>query len=123
MVNLGILLGYKEQYEQADALLRTALARRREVLGSLHPQTLDSCFELGMSLHTQGQHGDAEPLLRGARRTSAPRSPRAGTSWCATRKSRSATSCSPARESRHRAAEETVPFVKQHARFTGTQSP
>ncbi|MDP7572015.1 MAG: tetratricopeptide repeat protein, partial [Myxococcota bacterium] len=60
-------------YDEALPLYESALALRRKHLGDEHPDTLSSINNLGLLLHAQGKHAEAETLLgealEGRRRT------------------------------------------------------
>jgi serine/threonine protein kinase len=50
------------RYDAATPLQETALATRRQVLGSEHPDTLDSINEAALLLGSQGRYAESEPL-------------------------------------------------------------
>jgi tetratricopeptide (TPR) repeat protein/transcriptional regulator with XRE-family HTH domain len=54
------------QYEQAELLLRQALAIRQQVLEANHPDTARTLNDLGVLYLTQGKYQQAEPLLQKA---------------------------------------------------------
>ena len=64
MNNLGTLLETKGDTAAAEPLLREALEGQRSVLGSQHPQTLNSICNLGALLDAKGDLAAAELLLR-----------------------------------------------------------
>jgi hypothetical protein len=67
MLNLGILLrdagGSAAARVEGEATLRRVLGARREVLGGLHPQTLDACTHVAFALEVRGELVEAEALL------------------------------------------------------------
>ncbi|KAL1989597.1 hypothetical protein VTN49DRAFT_6794 [Thermomyces lanuginosus] len=54
------------QYREAETMHRQALEGREKVLGSDHPETLDSVNNLGVALKKQGQYGKAKEMLHQA---------------------------------------------------------
>jgi tetratricopeptide (TPR) repeat protein len=66
VVNLGILLMTKGDYEGAEKLYRRALEGQERVLGPDHPNTLGSVVNLGFLLSEKGDYEGAEKLYRRA---------------------------------------------------------
>jgi hypothetical protein len=66
-LSLGILLrdtgGSAAVRAEGEAILRRVLTARREVLGNLHPQTLDACTHVAFALEARGELAEAEALL------------------------------------------------------------
>lgn len=54
----------QERYGEAEPLFRRALDTRERVLGSEHPDTLQSFHKMGLLRQAQGDRGEAEMLLR-----------------------------------------------------------
>ena len=65
--NLGGLLQDQKKLDQAEPLLREAVAGNREIFGDRDPNTLASINNLGSLLRDQGKHDEAESLLREVR--------------------------------------------------------
>ncbi|MEM9459217.1 MAG: serine/threonine-protein kinase [Myxococcota bacterium] len=65
--NLGVLHGQRQELPVALEHLRRALSVKKEVHGKGHVDVGISWFNLGMALHEQGAHGQAEPALARAR--------------------------------------------------------
>jgi len=58
----GILLWLRGEPERAEALLRDALAARRELYGDRHPMVAGSMLDLAGLFQNQGRHDDAYAL-------------------------------------------------------------
>ena len=67
MNNLGTLLETKGDTAAAEPLLREALEGQRSVLGSQHPQTLNSICNLGALLDAKGDLAAAKGCKGSAR--------------------------------------------------------
>jgi len=62
---MGRVYRNQGRYEEADTLLRRALAQRRRTLGpEHHPDVAESLTSPGILLQEQGRFDDAEPLFR-----------------------------------------------------------
>jgi eukaryotic-like serine/threonine-protein kinase len=61
---LGVLYQQLGKFERADSLLTAALALRRTVLGSDHPDVARSLVALGILRLKQARHDEAEQLIR-----------------------------------------------------------
>ena len=66
LVAVALLLRARGKLDEAEPLLREALAARREALGDTHPSTLVSINNLGDLLQARGALDEAEPLMREA---------------------------------------------------------
>jgi serine/threonine protein kinase/Tfp pilus assembly protein PilF len=66
MSNLGSVLAEQGKSEDAEAVLREVLLRRREILGDRHPQVPTSMRRLATMLAAVGRYREAEQLNRGA---------------------------------------------------------
>ena len=64
--NLAGLLHHTGRYEEAEPLLRRALAIREQHLGQHHPDTAQSLNNLAGLLNKTGRYKEAEPLYRQA---------------------------------------------------------
>src|SRR5262249_27427266 len=64
--NLGVLYLDQGKLDQAEPLLRRALAIREEALGAGHPDVATSLEALGWLSARQGKVAEAEPLLQRA---------------------------------------------------------
>ncbi len=64
--DLGVALGQKAELDAARAVLESALAMRREVLGEAHPDAAQSHSELGRTLFDLGLLDEAEAHFRAA---------------------------------------------------------
>ncbi len=64
--NLAALFYNKEDYEQAELLLRQALEISENTLGHEHPNTATSLNNLALLLRDKGDYEQAEPLYRQA---------------------------------------------------------
>jgi tetratricopeptide (TPR) repeat protein len=60
------VLHYQGRYEEAEEMYRDALARRGEVLGPNHPETLTSVRNLALLLSSRRRFDEAIPLLERA---------------------------------------------------------
>jgi CHAT domain-containing protein/tetratricopeptide (TPR) repeat protein len=63
---LGLVLQELEHQEEAERLLRDALALRQAALGEDHPEVATSLYNLGSQLAHRGDYADAEPLYQRA---------------------------------------------------------
>jgi len=70
MQRLGHLLWMKRSYDEAEQVLRAAVAQYRRVLGDRHPDTLATTAFLAGVRHNQGDLRDSEALYRTAIDTS-----------------------------------------------------
>jgi tetratricopeptide (TPR) repeat protein len=66
MDRLGAALVDQDQYEEAEPLLREALAQRRRLLGSGHDATAESLDHLATMHQRRGEYASAEPHFREA---------------------------------------------------------
>jgi serine/threonine-protein kinase len=64
--NLGDIYEKLGKFEQADALLQTALARHQSIYGAASPETAEALLELGLLRDAQGKFDDAERYVRQA---------------------------------------------------------
>jgi len=64
---LAVSLGNLGKYADAEPLCRRALIIRESALGSEHPETANSLYNLAGILNHQRKHAEAEPLYRRAR--------------------------------------------------------
>jgi tetratricopeptide (TPR) repeat protein len=64
--NLSLVLLVRGRPEEAEAVLRDVLARRRRVFGDEHPETVNTLNNLSHQLRLQGRAGEAEPLSQEA---------------------------------------------------------
>ena len=62
--NLGLVLQYQGNYEEAERLFRQAVKGYEKALGPTHPYTLTSVNNLGSVLQKQRMHEEAERLLK-----------------------------------------------------------
>jgi len=62
---MGTVYKSLAQYDKSEALLREALAIRKQVLGR-HPDVAKTSMNLGVLLWRKGQYGEAETLMREA---------------------------------------------------------
>ena len=63
---LGLLLWYLGDYQQARQLLNDTVNPRRRILGEDHPDTLTSASRLGLVLYYLGDYPQARQLLNDA---------------------------------------------------------
>jgi len=63
---LGNVYDELGDYDQAEAMLRRALALRKAVFGEKHPRVADSLHDLGALLEDRGKPAEAEVLFRQA---------------------------------------------------------
>ena len=64
--NLGLLLLYQGQYDEAQPILTQALADSRRTKGDQHPDTLSVLDNIGLLMHELGRFGEAESYLQEA---------------------------------------------------------
>ena len=64
--NLGDIYEKLGKFEQADALLQTALAQHQSLYGAHSPETAETLLELGLLRDAQGKFDDAERYVRQA---------------------------------------------------------
>ncbi len=62
--NLGDIYEKLGKFEQADALLQTALAQHQSIYGTGSPETAEALLELGLLRDAQGKFDDAERYVR-----------------------------------------------------------
>jgi tetratricopeptide (TPR) repeat protein len=62
--NLANALYAQGRYGEAETMYRETLAVRQRVLGSEHPETLQTANDLAIALYAQGKYGEAEPMHR-----------------------------------------------------------
>lgn len=66
LYQLGAILSYRRQHQEADSLLREAVALREGLYGRGHPATAEVLISLATNLTSQGRYDEAEGLLREA---------------------------------------------------------
>lgn len=83
VLNLGWIFGDAGRPEQAEPLLREALARRQSHLGAHHADVADTMTLLSAALTRLGRYGESEQLMRDALAidASAYTHPNAHTAW------------------------------------------
>jgi serine/threonine protein kinase/tetratricopeptide (TPR) repeat protein len=64
--NLGDIYEKLGKFEQADALLQTALAQHQSLYGAYSPESAETLLELGLLRDAQGKFDDAERYVRQA---------------------------------------------------------
>ena len=62
MNNLAALYYSQGKYEEAEALFRQVLEKRKKLLRKEHPSVANSIYWLAFLYHKQGQYSEAEPL-------------------------------------------------------------
>ena len=62
--NLGLVLNDQRRLDEAEAVIREALAIQRKVFGEEHPDVSDSLFNLGAVLQGRGKLLEAEAAFR-----------------------------------------------------------
>jgi hypothetical protein len=66
MNNLALVLQAQGKYDEAETMIRRALAGRQTMLRPGHPETLTSVSILAGFLQAQGKYDEVEPMNRRA---------------------------------------------------------